>query len=501
MPKPLVVAENISKSFPGVQALKKVNFSCSEGTIHGLVGENGAGKSTLIKVISGLYRPDEGRILYKGQEVSFSSPRDAIKNGIRVVYQEFGLVPFLSIAENVFLGSFPGKGPFHSKKKMYERTKELMKMLDFHKDPDVLVTDLSVGEQQFVEIMKSLVQKSRLLILDEPTAALLPNEVEKLFKVMKNLKSRGVAIVFVSHRLPEILEICDIVTVMKDGEVVGTYEANALTEEEIVNLMVGRKLDFAFPERPKRLTEGREVILEVNEFTPVSTAKPVSFQLFKGEILGLYGLEGQGQRSVMRALFGLEHASGEVKIHSNPVKIKNPGDAIINGLIYTPADRKEEGLALILSVYENIAMPALNRARKKVINDKELKGICENIIKEFNIRTAGTYQKVLNLSGGNQQKVVIGKWFSELPRVIILDEPTRGIDVGSKMEIYKILRDLANRGVGIILFSSDLIEMIGICDRILTFYEGEITGEIEWQEFSEKSIMTFATGTHNKLSA
>lgn len=501
--EPLIAIENVSKRFPGVQALKNVNFSCSKGTIHGLVGENGAGKSTLIKVISGVYHSDEGRILYKGQRVHFHSPSDAIKNGIRVVYQEFGLVPFLSIAENIFLGNFPGKGLFFSKREMYKHTEAIMQSLGFDKSPDTLVADLSVGEQQFVEIMKALVQKANLLILDEPTAALLPNEVEKLFTIIRDLKNKGVTVIFVSHRLPEILEICDIVTIMKDGEIVGTFETSSLTEEDIVNLMVGRTVEVTFPKRLTEMKRKRELLMEVKRFVPASTGKPVSFQLFEGEILGFYGLEGQGQRTVMRSLFALESVlSGEIRLRSESVRIKTPHDAIRYGLIYTPASRKEEGLALILSVYENIAMPILIRQKANLVRNRELLKVCRRIISEFNIKVSNLNQRVLNLSGGNQQKVVIGKWFSEYPRVLLLDEPTRGIDVGSKIEIYKILRELSNQGIGIIVFSSDLIEMIGICDRILTFYENEITGEIRWQDFTEEIIMAYATGTHsNKFSA
>lgn len=489
----LLVADRISKKFPGVQALKDVSISCYKATVHGLVGENGAGKSTLIKILSGIHKPDWGRIVFEGKEVAFSSPRQAILCGIRTVHQEFSLVPFLSVAENVFIED---SHFLVSHKKMISKASKLSEMLGFNTSVRATVSDLSVGEQQIVEIMRALAHEAKLLILDEPTASLTPSEVEKLFEVILKLKRNGTSVIFVSHRLPEVLRICDVVTVLKDGEVVGTYETGDLTEERLASLMVGREMKQMFPERSNKIDENC-ALLQLRELCVKRLSRPVNLTLYRGEILGLYGLEGQGQRELMRALGGLEEIySGQILISGKQTRIKNPVDAVKHGVIYVPPDRKVEGLALNLSIYENIGMATLMISGNKLVNSKKLYRAFEKVVQSFSIKTTGPSQRVINLSGGTQQKVVLGKWFgSEFsPKILLLDEPTRGIDVSTKAEIYLKLRQIAKSGIGVIVSTSDMLEMLGLCDRVIVFHDRRITGECKWEDFSEEKIMVLAAG-------
>ncbi|GAB4319443.1 sugar ABC transporter ATP-binding protein [Pseudothermotoga elfii] len=491
----LLSVEGVTKKFPGVRALNNVSLRCHKGTIHGLVGENGAGKSTLIKILSGIYKPDAGKIIFDGREVLFTSSREAILNGIRTVHQEFSLVPFLSIAENIFIEDSQTGKFFISRNKMISQATKLAEMLNFNRPVNTLVVDLSVGEQQLVEIMRALAHDAKLLILDEPTASLVPDEVEKLFEIMRKLRNDGTTIIFVSHRLPEILEICDVVTVLKDGEVVGNYETSALDQEKLASLMVGREMKKMFPEHFDE--EIKKELLRIDELSIKDLKDPVNLVLYKGEILGLYGLEGQGQREFMRALAGLENiVSGKITIDGKQMKIRNPTDAIRNGIIYVPPDRKIEGLAVNLSIYENIGMAVLIAIDDKIVSENKLQSACRKVIQSFSIKASGPSQKVVNLSGGTQQKVVLGKWFGAdfSPSILLLDEPTRGIDVGTKAEIYSILRKLASSGIGVIVSSSDMMEMLGLCDRIITFHDRKITGECNWKDFSEEKIMSLVAG-------
>lgn len=497
----ILSVDGVTKKFPGVRALNNVSLQCRRGTVHGLVGENGAGKSTLIKILSGVYKPDTGKIIFDGKEVLFTSPREAILNGIRTVHQEFSLVPFLSIAENIFIEDSQAGKFFISRNRMASEATKLAKMLDLNRSANTLVVDLSVGEQQLVEIMRALAHDAKLLILDEPTASLVPDEVEKLFEIIKRLRNNGTTVIFVSHRLPEILEICDVVTVLKDGEVVGTYETSTLDQEKLASLMVGREMKKMFPEHFNE--DVKEEILRIDGLSIKDLRGSVSLVLYKGEILGLYGLEGQGQREFMRSLAGLGIIeSGKIIINGKQMRIRNPADAVKNGIIYVPSDRKIEGLAVNLSVYENIGMAALMATNDKVVSESKLQAAYRKVVQLFSVKTSSPTQKAINLSGGTQQKVVLGKWFGTdfLPSILLLDEPTRGIDVGTKVEIYAILRKLASTGIGVIVSSSDMMEMLGLCDRIITFHDHKITGECSWKDFSEEKIMSLAAGISTETS-
>lgn len=494
----LLQAKNLEKSFPGVKALENANITIKRGEIHGIVGENGAGKSTLIKCICGVHQPDNGEIIYKNKKTNFSNPKDAIKEGIRVVHQEFSLVPYMSVAENIFLGAFPEKMKTIDKRTMIKDAEELLDKMNINIDPYSLVKDLSVAEQQFVEIIKAFSNVGSLMILDEPTAALNNTEVEKLFRLMKNIREKDVGLMFISHRLPELLEICDSITVMKDGGVVGTYETASLNEDKLVSLMVGRELKYVFPDHSDDIKDN--VIFDVKEVSSNLLPEKNSFKLYEGEILGFYGLEGQGQRRMLRLLYGLDPImEGTISLRSSVIKINNPYAALKYGVAYVPPDRKEEGLALNLSVLENLTAPYYLKSKENIIRNDKLKEIGNPIIDEFNIKTSSSETLVKCLSGGNQQKIVIGKWLSIDPKILLLDEPTRGIDVDSKMEIYDILRRLIQMGIGVIIYSSDIIETIQLCDRVLTFYEGKINGELTWQEINEEKIMSYVTGTDESV--
>jgi ABC-type sugar transport system ATPase subunit len=492
----LLETKNLSKSFPGVHALKNVNFQCQSGIVHGLVGENGAGKSTLIKVISGAHHVDQGEMIFRGEKVSFRSPRDAISKGVRVVYQEFTLIPYLTVAENICLGSLPTKFLSIDRKAMNQRACDYMGRLGLTLAPELLVKDLSIAEQQFVEIVKATSQETSLLILDEPTAALNSQQVDRLMALIKDVQKTGIGIIFVSHRLSEVLRICDEITVMKDGEIVDTYPTASLNQDLLVSRMVGRELRYTFPERS--IDPSSEPFMQVKNMVSKSMRHPVSFSLNRNEILGVYGLEGQGQREFLRTLAGIEIAiDGQIILAEKPIPYKKVREAIRNGIAYTPADRKAEGLAISLPVQKNLGMPTLVCNGNQIVNFKKLTSVVNQQVKNLRIKVTSHQMSTVNLSGGNQQKIVIGKWLGVNPKVLILDEPTRGIDVESKMEIYSILRDLSNSGVGIMVLSSDLIELIGLCDRMIVFFEGRITGELKFEEFSEEKIMTYATATNS----
>jgi ABC-type sugar transport system ATPase subunit len=491
----LLETKRLSKYFPGVHALKNVDFKCQAGLIHGLVGENGAGKSTLIKIVSGAHRADQGEILFKGHKVSFRTPHEAIAFGIRVVYQEFTLVPYLTVAENICLGSIPLKKMMIDRKAMNRKSSYYMDMLGLNLDPNTLVKDLSIAEQQFVEILKAISHEASLLILDEPTAALNTQQVDRLTALIQDIRNTGIGIIFVSHRLPEILQICDEVTVMKDGEVVDSCSSSMLNQDMLVSRMVGRELRYTFPARPNE--RSGKILMDVDSFASKAMRYPVSISLQLNEILGVYGLEGQGQREFIRSLAGLEESNkGQVRLSSGSAVVRNPYNAIRSGIVYTPADRKAEGLAVTLSAQKNLGMPYLVCRGKSIVNINEVTSVYDKQVQDLRIKVFSPQVRIDNLSGGNQQKIVIGKWLSVNPKVLLLDEPTRGIDVESKMEIYAILRQLSDAGVGVIVLSSDLIELIGLCDRMIVFFEGKITGDLTYQEFSEESVMTCATGTN-----
>lgn len=487
----LLKAINIKKSFPGVQALKGVNFELRKGEVHVLVGENGAGKSTLMKIFAGVYQPDEGEIYVNGQKVDINLPKKAQDLGISIIYQELNLCQHLNVAQNIFLGREPRKGIFVDENKMMNDAKEILDYLNVDINPREKVKNLPIGKQQMVEIAKAVSLKSNILIMDEPTSALTNREVDELFKLIKNLKQNGVGIIYISHRLEELGLIADRVTVFRDGEYIATLNFEDTTVDEIINLMVGRRLNEKFPrvETPR----GKK-ILEVKNIKN-NVLKNVSFELFEGEILGFAGLMGAGRTELARAIFGADRIeSGEVWLEGRKIYIESPKDAIENGIVYVPEDRKKHGLALIMNIAQNLTLPNINLIKSKLfLSSKKEESISEEIIRKLNIKCSSLKQKVMNLSGGNQQKVVVGKWLPKNLKVLIIDEPTRGIDVASKIEIYNILNGLKQRGIGIIMISSELPEILGMSDRIAVMCEGELTAILDRDQATQEKIMRFAT--------
>jgi ribose transport system ATP-binding protein len=490
---PLLEVQNISKSFPGVRALSDVSFAVRAGEVHALVGENGAGKSTLMKILAGVYQPDTGRIFWEGQPVTLHNPAEAQRQGISIIYQEFNLLPDLTVAENILLNREPrNRFGFIDWKTLNKRTHELIALLETDIDPETLVSELSVAQQQIIEIVKALAIDARLIIMDEPTAALNPTEVAHLFNTVERLKARGNAVIFISHRLDEIFRISDHITVLKDGQLAGSAPASQLTREEVVRLMVGRQLQDIFPPTTKPIDTAP--MLEANGLV-TSHLHGVSFRLYPGEIVGVAGLEGHGQRELARTLFGIEPIhSGEIFIYRQPVKLRSPGDAIRNGIAFISDDRKIEGLALSLCVRENAALPNLNDfSRMGIVSDSSERQAVNKIVDQLAVKTPSIEQQVRLLSGGNQQKTVLSKWLLGKPRILVFVEPTRGIDVGAKVEIYRLMHQLAGEGASILMVSSDLLELLGMSSRVLVMRNGSITAELPG-DATEEAVMLAATG-------
>lgn len=487
---------NIRKSFPGVQALKGVTFCVRRGEIHGLVGENGAGKSTLMNVLGGVLQPDSGEILIDGKKVIIPNPHEAQRLGIAFIHQEPTLFNFLSIARNIFISNLPsntgGRIDFLS---LYKRSSELLVRVGLDKDPRTLVKDLTVAEKQMVEIAKALSFESRIFVLDEPTSPLTDKEVENLFRIIRELKNRGETVIYISHRLNEIFEICDSVTVIRDGEVVDTIPVAQTNKLDLIRKMVGRELSTMFPERNSPRIG--KVVLQVEGLTKEPYFRNVTFSLQEGEILGVFGLVGAGRSEVARTIVGDYYRDGgKVLLDGREVYFSHPREAIAHGVGFLTEDRRNEGLASEMEVYKNISMAIFwNQLRKGLNLDlRREKDIAEEYVKELRIVTPTIYQEAKNLSGGNQQKVVVAKWLCSQPRVLIVDEPTRGIDVGAKSEIYHIVANLAERGIGIIFISSEVEEILGMSDRILVMYEGEVIADIPCKEANREKIMYYATG-------
>ncbi len=486
----------IDKSFSGVTVLKNINFSIQKGEVHAIVGENGAGKSTLMKIIAGELEPDGGKIYLNGTEVKFHSPIDAIHAGISLIHQEFSLVPQLTVYENIFLGRELSKKffkiDFIDKKAMKKSALEVLKTFGILNIPvDSRVRDLSVADKQLTEIAKALSMNSRILIMDEPTAALTLRETELLFSILKNLKAQGVTIIFISHRLEEIFEIADVVTVLRNGELVGTKKIDEVTMEEVVSMMVGKSMKSRFPEKPIREISN-EKMLEIKNLSS-DAFKNVNFILRKGEILGIAGLVGCGNMQLGESIFGLRDFKGDVYLEGKHINISEPTDAIKKGIFLVPEDRHDLGLVLQRSVKENHALPNLDLFSEFgfVMQKKEKQSVRASI-SYLNTKVSSMNQKVDNLSGGNQQKVVLGKWLVRSPKILILDEPTRGIDIGAKYEIYKFMYDQALKGVSIIFISSELAEVLSLSDRILVMSEGRITRELDPKNTSQEDILKFA---------
>lgn len=492
----LLSMEGIDKSFPGVRALDQAKFELRSGEVHALIGENGAGKSTLMKVLAGVYARDGGRILYDGREVEIPNPRAAQDLGISMIHQELNLMPHLSLAQNVFIGREPRQsiGFMLDEGQINAKTQALFDSMHLKLNPRTRVAELSVAKQQMVEIAKALSFNSKVLIMDEPTAALTDAEIAELFRIIRQLRHQGVGIVYISHRLEELKQISDRITVMRDGRYVGTEDAASIPIERIISMMVGRTIYESAPEVPEE--SDKEVLLEARNLNQGNTIRDVSFQLKKGEILGFAGLMGAGRTEVARAVFGADPLdSGEVYVRGKKVAIKHPRDAVGHGIGYLSEDRKRYGLALGMDVEANIVLAAFHKFLDLfgVVNNSRMQTTGNQYVEALSIKTPSLRQKVRNLSGGNQQKVVIGKWLTADTDVLIFDEPTRGIDVGAKSEIYHLLNELAQQGKGIIMISSELPEILRMSHRIIVMCEGRITGELSAAEATQERIMSYAT--------
>ena len=486
---PLLRLEGIVKSFPGVRALRGVSFDVRPGEVHALLGENGAGKSTLIKVMSGVHRPDEGRMEVDGRPVDFGSPQEAQAAGIAAIYQELLLFPELSVAENVFMGHAPrlswGGIDWDQTR---ARTAEILQSLDIHDlDPDAPVGALSVGNRQRVEIAKALSMNARVLIMDEPTAALTEADVERLFGIVRRLRERGVGIIYISHRLVEIFDLADRVTVLRDGEYVGTHAVKDVTEPQLISMMVGRTIDQLYPHRT---ANPGKVVLEARNVAYPGTVEEASLTLRAGEIVGLAGLVGSGRSELAQILFGVTPASaGQILVDGQPVTIKSPADAKRLGIAYVPEDRGTQGLIRPMRIRHNVSLAVLKElARFFFIDRGREQELARRDIERFKIRASSMDQVVGKLSGGNQQKVVLAKWLATRPRILILDEPTRGIDVGAKAEIHKIMSELAAQGMAVLMISSELPEVLGMSDRVLVMREGRIVAGFDRAEATQERI-------------
>ena len=503
MTEPLLRMTGIGMRFPGVHALDDVSFEVAPGEIHALIGENGAGKSTLIKILSGAQQPNAGTISFDGKNVTISTPHDAQRLGIVTIYQEFTLAPNMTIAENVFIGREPGNGVFVNWRKMIADTRTITQRLGLELKPMAVVRDLNVAEQQMVEIARALSMKSRLIVMDEPTSALSSSEVDKLFAIIRDLKARGLSIIFITHRLEEVMKICDRYTVLRDGKQVGSGKVAETNVDNLIQLMVGREIkELLFAER-ERVSPG-DVALRVeglarrgNSQDPHATVLDnVGFEVRRGEILGIAGLVGAGRTEMSRAIFGADpFDSGGLIVDGRPVDIRSPRDAIRHGIGLVPEDRKQQALFLSLAVSANLSMAAHDHiTRWKVFIDGNAeRRLVEEYRRALNIRMAGPEQIIANLSGGNQQKVVLARWLALRPKVLIVDEPTRGIDVGAKLEVHNLLFELARNGIAIVAISSELAEVMTISDRIITMREGRVTGGINRAEATEEVLMAMMT--------
>ena len=492
-PEPTIELVGIAKQFGAVQALRGVDLNLYPGEVHALVGENGAGKSTLVKILAGIYRPDAGSIKIDGQVVELHNPAQARNAGIAVIHQEPTLFPDLNVAENVYMGRHPrdrfGRVDW---KHMYQEAERLFASLDVKLNVYTPVQGLSVADQQLVEIAKALSLQSRVLIMDEPTAALSAHEVQELFTIAKQLRERGVAILFVSHRLEEIFELAERVTVFRDGSRVATAPISELTTEQIIHQMVGRELETLYP---KTDVEPGEVILDVRHLTRSGVFEDVSFQVRQGEILGFAGLVGAGRTEVARVIFGIDRAdAGEIRIGGKPVQIHSPEAAMHYRISYVPEDRRQHGLIMDFSIAKNMTLPVLLRQTSQLglVNRRREREVAQDYSAQLQVRSAGIDQLVKALSGGNQQKVVLAKWLITNPSVLILDEPTRGIDVGSKAEVHRIISELTRKGLAIILISSELPEVLA--DRVLVMHEGRVAAEFTHADVDQEKVMFAATG-------
>lgn len=491
----IIVMEGITKSFNGVRALDGVSLTLRGGSVHALMGENGAGKSTLMKCLFGVYKKDGGRILLDGEEVEFSGAKDALEHGVAMVHQELNQALKLTVMDNVWLGRYPRISPLLpliSKKKTYDMTKELFDRLGVTCRPDAVIGELSVSKRQTVEIAKAVSYDARVIVFDEPTSSLNEGEAERLFEIIASLKARGCAIVYISHKMEEILRISDEVTVMRDGRLIEHRAARELTTDTIIKLMVGRELENRYPEK-KNTPDG--ILLEVRRLSGrYSRLKDADLTLRRGEILGVAGLDGSGRTELLETLFGIrERGGGELFVNGRSVKNKTPREAIKNGFALLTEERRVSGIFAILSITANCTVTSLKKYRHPLLlSNKKMRAATVHCIKAMRIKLRTQSTKISALSGGNQQKVILGRWLLTEPKILLLDEPTRGIDVGAKYEIYKLIGELAEGGKGVIVVSSEMAELIGICDRITVMSGGRVAGEIERKDFSQEKIMELA---------
>jgi ribose transport system ATP-binding protein len=505
-PEMVLRMEGISKAFPGVQALREVDFEAAAGEVVALLGENGAGKSTLMKILSGVYRKDGGRILLHGREAEISSPHHAQQLGIATIYQEFNLTPNQSAAANIFVTREPrlrGLGrflKFVDRRRMEQDARRLLDRVGARAPATALIRDLSVAQQQMVEVAKALAVDARIIVMDEPTSALGEEEVEALFGIVGALKAQGIAVVFITHRLEEVFRIADRVVILRDGQRVGAMSIGEATPDSLIQQMVGRELTDLFHKEAARIGDP---LLEVKGLTRRGAVRDVSFTLRQGEILGFAGLVGAGRTETARLIFGADRKdAGEIRVNGRPVQISSPVHAVKAGIGFVPENRATQGLVLKLPVLENIILPTLDHhARVGWVNQRTLRAMARDYVGKLNIRTPHLQQKTMFLSGGNQQKMVVAKWLAAQPKVLIMDEPTRGIDVGAKTEVHALMSRLAQAGMGIIMISSELPEILGMSDRILVMSEGRVMAILDRAEASQEKIMAYASGEINSTSS
>ena len=483
--------ENISKEFPGVKALDDVQLKLKPGTVHALMGENGAGKSTLMKCLFGIYEKNSGKILLDGVEVNFKSTKEALENGVSMVHQELNQVLQRNVLDNIWLGRYPMKGFFVDEKKMYNDTINIFKDLDIKVDPKKKVADLPIAERQMIEIAKAVSYKSKVIVMDEPTSSLTEKEVEHLFRIIKKLKESGVGIIYISHKMEEIKMISDEITILRDGKWISTNDVSKITTDQIISMMVGRDLTERFP---KKDNKAKEMILQVKNLTALNqpSIQDVSFELYKGEILGIAGLVGSKRTEIVETIFGMrpkEH--GEILLHGKSVKNKSPEDAIKNGFALVTEERRSTGIFSMLDVAFNSVISNLDRYKNKfkLLKNKDIEKDTKWIVDSMRVKTPSYSTKIGSLSGGNQQKVIIGRWLLTEPEVLMLDEPTRGIDVLAKYEIYQLMIDLAKKDKGIIMISSEMPELLGVTDRILVMSNGRVAGIVKTSETNQEEIM------------
>lgn len=485
--------DNITKEFPGVKALDNIQLKIKKGSVHALMGENGAGKSTLMKIIFGIYTPDAGTIKFKGNEIKLTGPKDALSRGISMIHQELTPVPYMTVAENIFLGREPviGKTGWVNNKKMVNDAKTLFESLNINIDPNTKMKELSIANMQMIEIATAISYNADLIIMDEPTSAITDKEVDHLFEIIRSLQKKGVSIIYISHKMDEIFKICDEITVFRDGQYIGTREAKELDQDSLIHMMVGREIKQVFHKEKAHIGE---VALAVKNLTRKGKFRNVSFDVRKGEILGIAGLMGSGRTEIIESVFGIEPPdAGEIFVNGQKVQIQKPQDAIKYKIGLLTEDRKLTGAFLPLSVKENMIISNLDPfLGMGLVNGKKVENICNEQVNRLNIKTPHIDQLIMNLSGGNQQKVLLARWLLNDPDVLILDEPTRGVDVGAKSEIHKLMSKLAQEGKAIIMISSEMPEILGMSDRVIIMHEGNMKGELNRSEASQEKILEVA---------